>query len=314
MVGGMFELSPAEIRESERAQQQQLQTQMRAIERAVAPLNDRETRDLMAGVRNYAREHPNATTSQLAQEGLSYLQRMRDEGTAFGSTSARDGRIIQATRNLFEEGMRSTLGADAGQMREYRLVATATPTDAQTILRDLERSRSRSGPLNETQAAQTVVTSIGSIIAAGGEQARQRFEGNQGVETTISSREEVARARNGTGTENRNVVQSILINHAPPEVAQYVAREIKIRERQNGVQSDRQVAELAINTIEHMRGTMPPEQYSDAYNTLLGTMTLRGIYPGNPQRGQYFVDGRSDTDFRTDAQVRTGTNGMPILR
>lgn len=308
MVGGMFELSPAEVRESERAQQQQLQTQMRAIERAAAPLNDRETRDLMAGVRNYAREHPGATTAQLAQEGLAYLQRMRDEGTAFGSNSARDGRIMQATRNLFEEGMRSTLGPRAEQMREYRCPVTATPSDAQTILRDLERARARSGPLNQDDAAQTIVTSIGSIIAAQGESAYRRLNGSESQALNVQIRSELKRA-GMEGGGNREMIQAVLINHAPPEVAQYFTREVTHRRL-----GDQQAAELAINTIEHMRGTMPPEQYSDAYNTLLGTMTLRGIYPGNPQRGQYFVDGRSDTDFRTDAQVRTGTNGMPILR
>lgn len=292
MVGGMFELSPAEIRESERAQQQQLQTQMRAIERAAAPLNDRETRDLMAGVRNYAREHPNATTSQLAQEGLSYLQRMRDEGTAFGSTHARDDRIRQTAANLFEQGILANMapGQDSTNFANYMKNSAAlnvSPTDLSTILNNLEQQRFRNGPLTPEQTATSTIRTIGQI-ASNDSSAYARLSvlaSNVGMPFAREETQRAGTTEQGHGTIN--VLNAVLQNHAP-DAAEYVRREIETRRL-----GDRDATQLAVTTLENLRGVMDPQTYQDARANVLGFALSRGI------------------ETQT---YRTGTNDMPILR
>lgn len=292
MVGGMFELSPAEVRESERAQQQQLQTQMRAIERAAAPLNDRETRDLMAGVRNYAREHPNATTSQLAQEGLSYLQRMRDEGTAFGSTPARENRIRETATNLFEQGVLANMapGQESTNFADFIRRGTTinvTPTDMSTILNNLEQQKSRTGPLTPELASISMVRTVGQI-ASNDSSAYARLSvlaSNVGMPFAREETQRAGTSEQGHGTIN--VLNAVLQNHAP-DAAEYVRREIETRRL-----GDRDATQLAVTTLENLRGVMDPQTYQDARANVLGFALSRGI------------------ETQT---YRTGTNDMPILR
>lgn len=283
MGGEMFQLSPGDVREYERSQREQQQTGMRAVERAIAPLNDRETRELMTGLRNFVRAHQGATTPQMAQEALGYLQRMRDEGTAFGSNPARDQRIHEATRNLFETGMRATLGPQAGQMAEYTLAVMATPTDAQTILRNLEVSMARNGPLNQEQAAQTIVGSIGSIIAREGESAYHRLQDSYDRAGVVNYTAETRRAQ-VPSAGNQDLMRAVLKNHAPSGVAEYFQRETV------GL-GDQRAAERGMDIISNMRSVLNPQEYTDVNNMFLGTMALRGIYPGSPEIGDYRING-----------------------
>lgn len=277
MVGELFSLSPAEVRESERAQRQQLQTQMRTIERAVAPLNDRETRDLMAGVRNYAREHPDASQTQLIREGLSYLQRIRDEGTAFGSTRTRDERIRHASDNLFEQGVLAnvTPGQESTNFADYTRRGTAinmSPTDMSTILTNLENQRLRNGALTPDQASSNMIRTIGQI-AANDPNAYQRLNPLAAQIGMPFAREETQRAgtsEQGNGTIN--VLNAILHNHADQEVSDYVRGEIDRRNL-----GDVDAVNLAMRTMDNLRPFMRGNQYEDARANVIGFATSRGI-------------------------------------